>query len=352
PVGLFPSVFYYFSLCHISACARHARFGAQICPILVGQMTRHHFFFHVDDDDAHLHDAAAVRQDPARPATDDTPSHIVDSTTTTTRLRGHALVLDGTRVYSTARVCTRRHACVLDDDKALRKHALSDSKRQCRCALAHIPVRPRSLQEARMCQLLPPTAVTQRRSGITRSTATRPLATLCAASGDPPTLSSCLRCAGRPTNPADRRCPPAHIQLQAQPQMPCTTRASSVRLIRPRATRETGAGRAPRTLQGRERRGVGGVVDRVEHRTRTRSSARVCDVERVAAAGTLRETVAHRHTDRRTDAARGVVEASWRPSRSRRARVLRDIANNITLFFVHNTKKNYSESILEDLAII
>ncbi|KAH8114986.1 hypothetical protein DFH11DRAFT_1743174 [Phellopilus nigrolimitatus] len=62
---------------------------------------------------SHLHDTAAVRQDPHAQQLTTPPSDAVDSTTTTTRMRGHALLLDGT---------------------PLRKHALSDNRRQCRKA--------------------------------------------------------------------------------------------------------------------------------------------------------------------------------------------------------------------------
>ncbi|KAH8112708.1 hypothetical protein DFH11DRAFT_1728476 [Phellopilus nigrolimitatus] len=49
-----------------------------------------------------LHDTSAVRQDPHAQHLTTPPSNARDSTTTTTRMRGHALVLDSTRAAANA----------------------------------------------------------------------------------------------------------------------------------------------------------------------------------------------------------------------------------------------------------
>ncbi|KAH8104184.1 hypothetical protein DFH11DRAFT_1749534 [Phellopilus nigrolimitatus] len=65
---------------------------------------------------SHLHDTSAVRQDPHAQQLTTPPSDAVDSTTTTTRMHGHALLLDGTRVYSTTtKRCASTRLATTDD---------------------------------------------------------------------------------------------------------------------------------------------------------------------------------------------------------------------------------------------
>ncbi|KAH8105612.1 hypothetical protein DFH11DRAFT_1833947 [Phellopilus nigrolimitatus] len=169
---------------------------------------------------SHLHDTSAVRQDPHAQQLTTPPSDAVDSTTTTTRMHGHALLLDGTRVYSTTtKRCASTRLATTDDSAGV--HSLT--------------------------------------SPLVRDAFKRLAYTAHPAAGAAANAVHDTRVVRAAHSPARRGA-----------------------LLNPKANRGKRALDAPHA--------------RCKH---------ACDVERVAAAGSLRETDTHHRTERRSDAARG-----------------------------------------------